>query len=66
MICGFCHGTGKRLNPRLRQEPTYDGGVQMRGPWGEPLLVPCTECLNGVASCCEAGPVWVDEEFFEE
>jgi len=66
MICPWCHGSGKRLNPRLHKEQIRDG-MRVLGPWGEPLLVPCEECLGGVASCCDAAgalPLW--DEFEEE
>jgi hypothetical protein len=52
MICPACQGDGKRLNPALRVVETA-AGVRVVNPHGLPLLVPCTECIGGVASCCD-------------
>ncbi|PWT77527.1 MAG: hypothetical protein C5B60_02520 [Chloroflexi bacterium] len=62
MICTACHGSGKRLNPRLPKAQTGDGGWRvLRYLPGEPLLIPCGECINGIASCCDAAGIVVEQ-----
>lgn len=53
MRCPHCGGEGRRLNPELVTNPTLNG-LQVLNPRGLPLLVPCTECIGGIASCCDA------------
>jgi hypothetical protein len=66
MICSSCHGTGRRLNPRLPTETTSDGGIRVRRYLpGEPLLIPCGACINGVASCCDTAGATLLDDFDE-
>ena len=53
MICEKYQGTGKRLNPRLRMIKTATG-TRVLNADRELLLVPCGECIGGIASCCDA------------
>ena len=52
MICHSCHGSGQRLNPRLMLFPAPNG-FRVDNPQGLPLLVPCEECIGGVAIWCD-------------
>jgi hypothetical protein len=53
MICQFCHGTGRRINPRRQALQTYDG-LHFPNSGLEPLFIACDKCHGGVASCCDA------------
>lgn len=52
-ICPACHRTGRRLNPALRVDESIFG-KRIHNPNRLPLLIPCTECINGEVSCCDA------------
>jgi hypothetical protein len=51
--CPACHNSGRRLNPALILEISIFG-KRVHNPRGLPLFVTCTECIGGVASCCDA------------
>jgi hypothetical protein len=51
--CPACHNSGRRLNPALILE-TSIFGKRVHNPLGLPLFVTCTECVGGIASCCDA------------
>jgi hypothetical protein len=52
-VCPACHNSGRRLNPALAIE-RHAFGAEVHNPGALPLFVTCTECIGGVASCCDA------------